>query len=97
MPVNQGSGRLDWLQRFISHAAGRTGFSLLLHPCGIDPSPRFDVAHGRLAKEAAVLAAELAGAFVAYLEGGAGSVEPGGQHAFQGHRMKKRRRRSGQR
>src|SRR5580698_2246356 len=42
----------------------------------------FGVAHGRLAEEAAVLAIELAGAFVANFEGGACGVEAGVEHAF---------------
>ncbi len=45
----------------------------------------FDVAHRRLAEEAAVLAIELAGAFVAHFEGGAGGVEAVVQHAFTRH------------
>ena len=41
-----------------------------------------DVAHGRLAEEAAVLAVELADAFVADFIGGAGGIQPIHQHAL---------------
>ncbi len=42
----------------------------------------FDVSHGRLAEEAAVLSAELADAFVANFVGSAGCVEAIQQHAL---------------
>jgi len=44
-----------------------------------------DVAYGWLAEEAAVLAVELAGTFVADLEGGAGGIEAFIQHALPGY------------
>jgi hypothetical protein len=45
----------------------------------------FDIPHGRLAEEAAVLAIELASAFVANFEGGAGGVQTVMEHAFPGY------------
>jgi len=42
----------------------------------------FDIAHGRLAEEPAVLAVELACALVADLEGGACGIEPPRHHAY---------------
>src|ERR1700739_608322 len=48
----------------------------------LDDAAGFYVAHGRLAEEAAVLAIELAGAFVADFEGGAGGIEAVVEHAF---------------
>ena len=47
--------------------------------------PGFDIAHGWLAEEAAVLAIELAGAFVADVEGCAGGVEAFVEHALAGY------------
>ncbi len=57
--------------------------------CGTGDPAGFDVAHGGLAEEAAVLAIELAGAFIADLEGGAGGIEAFIEHAFPGYMQSK--------
>ena len=53
-----------------------------LGDCGCGVAAGLDVADRGLAEEAAVLAAELAGAFVADFEGGAGRVETLVEHAL---------------
>ena len=56
------SAQFSWLERGTLNAAGSSPVAPAIGSCGDDTvrSKCFDIAHGRLAKEAAVLSVELA-------------------------------------
>ena len=58
---------------------------LLASGCDGSEAAALDIPHGRLTKEPAVLPVELAGAFIADFEGGAGGVQSLIQHALPGN------------